>query len=262
MIFCPLFSGSSGNSIFIASNNAKILIDAGLPGKTIENALKEIGESVSEIDAIFVTHEHTDHIKGVGVLSRKYDIPIYSNELTWKSMIGCIGKINEKNIRIVNKEYTSIEDIDVFSFPIPHDAAAPRGYSVIAEGKKVCVATDLGHFTDSVRKSIMDGDVILLECNHDVEMLKVGPYPYPLKKRILSNEGHLSNEDCGRAISSMQTGKKKKFILGHLSKINNYPDLAYQTVINILNLNKVDLNNEISIHMAKRDMPSNYTKVV
>jgi phosphoribosyl 1,2-cyclic phosphodiesterase len=262
MIFCPLYSGSSGNSIFIASSKAKILIDAGLPGKSIENALNEIGESCADLDGIFITHEHSDHIKGVGILSRKYDVPIYANEQTWKSMSGLIGKIKEENIQIFNKHHICVKGMDIFSFPIPHDAAAPMGYSVIADGKKACVATDLGHFTEEVRNAIIDGDVILLECNHDIEMLKFGPYPYPLKRRILSDIGHLSNEDCGRAIAGMQTGKKKKFILGHLSKTNNQPDLAYQTVLNILNANKVDLDNEISIHMAKRDMPSNYTKVV
>ena len=260
MIFCPLFSGSSGNSVFIASEGTKVLIDAGLPGKAIENALNEIGESASQIDGIFVTHEHTDHIKGIGVLSRKYNIPIYANEITWKSMIGSIGKIKEENIKIINKNYVNIKDMDIFSFPIPHDAVAPRGYSVVTQGRKACVATDMGHFSDEVKKAIIDGDIILLECNHDVEMLKFGPYPYPLKKRILSDIGHLSNEDCGRAISLMNTGKK--IILGHLSKTNNHPDLAYQTVVNILNVNKVNMDKEISIHMAKRDMPSNYTKVV
>ena len=262
MIFCPLFSGSSGNSIFVSSNNAKILVDAGMPGKSIDSALKEIGESGTELDGIFVTHEHSDHIKGIGILSRKYDIPIYANELTWKAMIGAIGKVKEENIKVINKNNITIKDMEIKSFVISHDAVAPRGYVILAEGKKACVVTDLGYFTDEVREAIMDGDIILLEANHDVEMLKVGPYPYPLKRRILSDIGHLSNEACGRAIVSMQTGKQKKIILGHLSQTNNQPDLAYQTVLNILNGNGVNLEKEISIHMAKRNMPSNYTKVV
>lgn len=262
MIFCPLFSGSSGNSIFVASDNTKILVDAGMPGKSIDNALKEIGEKGAELDGIFITHEHSDHIKGVGIFSRKYDIPIYANELTWKSMIGSLGKIKEENIVVMNKDHVTIKDMDIFAFPIPHDAAAPRGYSIIANGKKACVATDLGHFTEEVKAAIIDGDVVLLECNHDIEMLKVGPYPYPLKRRILSDVGHLSNEACGNAILSMQNGRQKKFILGHLSQTNNQPDLAYQTVFGILQCNGVDLEKEININMAKRSMPSNYTKVV
>ena len=262
MIFCPLFSGSSGNSIFVSSTNTKILIDAGMPGKSIDSALKEIGESGAELDGIFVTHEHSDHTKGIGILSRKYDIPIYANELTWKSMVGSIGKIKEENIKIICKDYVTVKDMEIKSFVIPHDAVAPRGYVVLAEGKKACVVTDLGYFTEEIRDAIIDGDIILLEANHDVEMLKVGPYPYPLKKRILSDVGHLSNEACGQAIVSIQTGKQKKIILGHLSQTNNQPDLAYQTVLNILNENYVNLQREISIHMAKRNMPSNYTKVV
>ena len=189
MIFCPLFSGSSGNSIFIASKNTKILIDAGLPGSRIENALKELNETSSNLDGIFVTHEHIDHVKGVGVLSRKYDIPIYANKLTWDSMQCNIGKIKDENIRVLDKDSISIKDMEINNFSIAHDAADPIGYSVFSEGKKVCVATDLGYFSDEVRDAIIDGDVILLECNHDIEMLKVGPYPYVLKKRILSDIG-------------------------------------------------------------------------
>jgi phosphoribosyl 1,2-cyclic phosphodiesterase len=262
MIFCPLFSGSSGNSIFVASNSAKILIDAGMPGKSIDSALKEIGEKGEELDGIFITHEHSDHIKGVGIFSRKYNIPIYANELTWKSMMGSIGKIKEENIMVMNKSHVTLKDMDIFAFPIPHDAAAPRGYSVTANGKKACVATDLGHFTDDVKEAIIDGDIILLECNHDIDMLKVGPYPYSLKRRILSDIGHLSNEACGEAILTMQNGNQKKIILGHLSQTNNHPDLAYQTVFNILQGDGVDLEKEIAITMAKRNMPSNYIKVV
>jgi len=262
MIFCPLYSGSSGNSIFVSSTNTKILVDAGMPGKSIDSALKEIGESGSELDGIFVTHEHSDHIKGIGILSRKYNIPIYANELTWKAMIGSIGKVKEENIMVMNKSHVSIKDMEITSFVIPHDAAAPRGYVILAEGKKACVVTDLGYFTDEVKAAIMDGDIILLEANHDVEMLRMGPYPYPLKRRILSDIGHLSNEACGNAIVSMRNGRQKKFILGHLSQTNNQPDLAYQTVLSILNASGADLEKEISIHMAKRNMPSNYTKVV
>ena len=262
MIFCPLFSGSSGNSIFVSSNNTKILVDAGMPGKSIDSALKEIGESGSELDGIFVTHEHSDHIKGIGILSRKYNIPIYANEPTWKAMIVALGKIKEENIKVVDKTHVIIKDMEIKSFITSHDAAAPRGYTIFADGKKACVVTDLGCFTDEVREAIIDGDIILLEANHDVEMLKVGPYPYPLKRRILSDVGHLSNEACGRAIVSMQNGRQKKIILGHLSQTNNHPDLAYLTVLDILNANGVNLQKEITIHMAKRNMPSNYTKVV
>jgi Metal-dependent hydrolases of the beta-lactamase superfamily I len=152
MIFCPLFSGSSGNSTFIASNNTKILVDAGLAGKNIEKALSSINQNPKELDAIFVTHEHTDHIKGVGVLSRRYDIPIYTNELTWNAMSPNIGKIKDNNIKIISDKHVNIKDMDVISYKISHDAADPRGYEICAGNKIACIATDLGFFSDEVKK--------------------------------------------------------------------------------------------------------------
>ncbi|MDP4144860.1 MAG: MBL fold metallo-hydrolase [Bacillota bacterium] len=258
MKFCSLYSGSSGNSMFIASDNARILIDAGLPGKHIEKALTDIGELPNAIDAIFITHEHVDHVKGVGVLSRKYSIPIYANKPTWDGMASTIGKIKEENIRIIDNNTISIKDMDIVPYNISHDAAMPYGYGVYNGNKKVCVATDLGYFSEEVKKNISDADVILLESNHDVEMLKFGPYPYVLKRRILSNIGHLSNEDCGKAIVDIVGSKPKNIILGHLSKTNNHPDLAYETVVSVLNANGVKLNEDVKVSMAKRDIPSNY----
>lgn len=261
MIFCPLYSGSSGNSVFVSSGNTKILVDAGLAGKRIENGLKAIGENPSEIDAILVTHEHIDHIKGVGVLSRRYDIPIYTNEATWNGMLGVIGKISDHNIKIISNNYINIKDMDITSYSIPHDAADPCGYSIVSHNKKVCIATDLGYFSKEVCNAVKDCNAVLLESNHDVEMLKFGPYPYSLKKRILSKVGHLSNTDCGKAALCAVTGKCKKIILGHLSKVNNYPELAYKTVENIFNENGIKIKKDIELCVAKRDMPSGYTEI-
>lgn len=258
MIFCPLYSGSSGNSIFISTEYGSVLVDAGLPGKSIEKALKDIDKDGAKIDGIFVTHEHIDHVKGVGVMSRRYDIPIYANELTWKGMAKNIGKIKEENIRIIDKESIDIKDMHICCFNIPHDAANPMGYTVSCGNKKVSVATDLGHFSKEVENAVKNSDVVLLESNHDVEMLKFGPYPYSLKRRILSDIGHLSNEACGEAIVSMIKHNTKRVVLGHLSKTNNHPELAYETVVSVLRENGVKLNDDISVYMAKRDMPSNY----
>lgn len=261
MIFCSLFSGSSGNSIFVSSDNTKILIDAGMPGKNIENALQSINQNPAELDGIFVTHEHSDHIKGVGVLSRRYNIPVYANELTWVAMQNQIGNIKEHNIRVMSESQVNIKDMDILSYKIPHDAACAQGYAIYNDNKKVCVATDLGYLSEEVKKQIEDADVLLLESNHDIEMLKFGPYPYNLKRRILSDVGHLSNEDCGRAVADLVTGsKRKRVILGHLSGTNNYPELAYQTVVNILKERKIDLVKDIGLTVAKRDMPSNYVE--
>lgn len=261
MIFCSLYSGSSGNSIFVSSEKSKILIDAGLPGKSIDAALKEIDENPKELDAIFVTHEHLDHVKGIGVMSRKYDIPIYANKGTWEGMAKTVGKIKECNMKIMDTSVTNIKDMDIINYPIPHDATSPVGYSIYSLGKKVSITTDFGYLTAEIKRNIEDSDVILLESNHDVEMLKFGPYPYSLKRRILSDIGHLSNDDCGAAIVDMMNDKYKRIILGHLSNTNNYPDLAYETVISVLRENNIKLKKDIAVEMASRKGPSSYMKV-
>ena len=259
MKFCSLYSGSSGNSIFIASDNTRVLIDAGLAGKKIDEALKHIGEEASSIDGIFITHEHIDHIKGVGVLSRKYDIPIYANDNTWAVMEKNIGKIKEHNIRIMDRRSSiAIKDLEIRSFNIPHDAIAPVGYTVSSGGKNASVVTDFGVFTEEIRDNIIDSDIILLESNHDVNMLKFGPYPYTLKRRILSEVGHLSNEDCGKALVDLIKYKSnKRIILGHLSGTNNHPELALETVSGVLRENNIILDKDIDLTMANRHSPSN-----
>ena len=258
MKFCSLYSGSSGNSIFIASDNTRVLIDAGLAGKKIDEALKHIGEEASSIDGIFITHEHIDHIKGVGVLSRKYDIPIYANDNTWAVMEKNIGKIKEHNIRIMDRRSSiAIKDLEIRSFNIPHDAIAPVGYTVSSGGKNASVVTDFGVFTEEIRDNIIDSDIILLESNHDINMLRMGPYPYKLKLRVLGENGHLSNEDCGSAIVSLlKNDKKKQIVLGHLSGTNNHPDLAYQTVVDVLSANGIRPGDDVILQLASRHNPS------
>lgn len=263
MIFCSLYSGSSGNSMFIASDKAKILIDAGLPGKKIDAALQEIKQNPNELDGIFITHEHSDHIKGVGVLSRKYDIPIYANADTWCAMESSLGKVKEHNMKVIDKRsVTEIGDMSVKAFNIPHDAVAPMGYTVNSSEKSISVATDFGTFTREIYDNIKDSEVILLESNHDVNMLKFGPYPYNLKRRILSEIGHLSNDDCGNAIVELyKCSTNKKIILGHLSNTNNQPDLAYQTVLNVLSENGIKQKKDIILTMANRHSPSSYIEI-
>lgn len=263
MIFCPLYSGSSGNSILVGTDKAKILIDAGLPGKKIDEALNNIDETAEYIKGIFITHEHSDHIKGVGVLSRKYDIPIYANDKTWAAMADSIGKIKEHNIKIMDRRSTvDIEDLSIKSFVIPHDAISPVGYTITNGKKQVSVATDFGTYTEEIHNNIKDSEAILLESNHDINMLKFGPYPYNLKRRILSEVGHLSNEDCGEAILNLSKyALGKKIILGHLSSTNNNPDLAYQTVLSIIVEKGLREGQDILISMANRNMPSEYVKL-
>jgi Metal-dependent hydrolases of the beta-lactamase superfamily I len=261
MKFCSLFSGSSGNCIFVSSNETKVLIDAGLSGKTVESALCSIGETGKDIDAILVTHEHSDHIKGVGILSRKYDIPVFATLKTWEAIGTSIGAIKEHNLKTIDGDVINIKDLDIIRYTTSHDAADPSGYSLSCSGKKISITTDLGYFSDAIRDQIMDSNVILLESNHDIEMLKFGPYPYYLKRRILGSEGHLSNDACAQAIIKIANGNKKNIILGHLSNTNNYPDLAYKTVYNALMDAGIDMKSEINIAVAKRSEPSNYIEI-
>lgn len=263
MIFCSLYSGSSGNSIFIGDKESKILIDAGMPGKKIDEAMKSIGQDPSKLDGIFITHEHSDHIKGVGIISRKYDVPIYANDKTWAVMESSIGKVKEHNIKVMDRR-TSVDigSLSIKSFIIPHDAISPVGYTVSNGIKQVSVATDFGVFTEEIYSNVKDSEVILLESNHDVNMLKFGPYPYSLKRRILSEVGHLSNDDCGEAIVNIaKNGLGKKVILGHLSNTNNHPDLAYQTVLNVIQDRGLKQGEDVILSMASRKEPSGYIEL-
>lgn len=262
MWFCSLYSGSSGNSLYVGSPTTNILIDAGLSGKKIVNSLNEIGISPKAIDALLVTHEHIDHIRGIGVLSRMFDIPIYANSITWESMKNHIGKIKEHNVKLIDiGESFIIGDIEVKSYDTPHDAAAPVGYCFFNKDRKVSIATDIGHMSDSVLSSIKDSDLVLLESNHDVEMLKFGPYPYILKRRILSDIGHLSNDDAGKAILKLMGSKFMTVVLGHLSQQNNYPELAYRTVLSILEENGINIDKDIKIDLAHRNNVGTFFEV-
>ncbi len=252
--FCSLFSGSSGNALFIGTERTKLLIDAGLSGKRILEALCSIGENPAELSAILISHEHVDHVRGAGILSRKQDIPIYANESTWEAMETGIGPVKLVNRKcFTTGDCFEIGDICVRPFSIPHDAAEPVGYNFMAEGKKVTTATDIGHATNELIDNISESDLLLLESNHDIEMLKVGPYPWPLKKRILGDHGHLSNEIAAKIIAYMAEKGGKKFILGHLSHENNFPELAYQTSYNALTEKKIAVGSDVMLEVARRD---------
>jgi phosphoribosyl 1,2-cyclic phosphodiesterase len=252
--FCSLSSGSNGNCLYISTERVSLLIDSGLSGKRVEQLLKEINVSPRSIDAILVTHDHDDHIRGVGVLCRRYNIPIYANALTWEAM-GCkIGDISLRNMRefCTNKEFI-IEDLCIRPYSISHDAADPVGFTFCWKNVKVSIANDLGYVTQEVIKEISDSDFLMLESNHDIEMLKVGPYPWYLKRRIMSEKGHLSNEDAGITLLKMAGKNLKTALLGHLSKENNYPPLAVETVKEILIREGVEVGREMNIELSFRD---------
>lgn len=250
--FTPIGSGSKGNSIYIGTKDTKILIDAGLSGSKIESALKDINVSLDNIDAVFVTHEHSDHIDGIGVISRKYNIPIYATEGTWANMPDKVGKISKDNKRFVYKdEAVVLNDMFIRPFAVPHDAKEPVCYNVLYNGIKISVATDMGHITRDVIENIRHSSALVLESNHDVDMLKMSNYPYQLKERILGKFGHISNETCGKLLSCIMNDKLKNVFLGHLSQDNNTPDLAYLTVASTLEEFGIKAGKDVNLHIAK-----------
>lgn len=252
--FCSLSSGSSGNSLYISTERTSILIDAGLSGKSIEKLLKEAGASPNSIHAILVTHDHNDHIKGVGVLSRRHNIPIYANTLTWEAMENKIGEISIKNVKeFCTGEAFSIGDLYIKPYSISHDAADPVGFTFSKNRVKVAIANDLGCVTQDVIEEIKDSDFLMLESNHDLEMLKVGRYPWHLKRRIMGDKGHLSNEEAGITLVKLAERKVKRVLLGHLSMENNYPLLALETVKGILTESEVEVGRVMNIDLSFRD---------
>ena len=231
MVFSPLCSGSSGNASFLEAGGVRMLIDAGLTGRQLIDLLHEIDVTARTIDAILVTHEHSDHVRGVGVLSRKFDIPVYADAECFASMRPIVGEIAARNMRVFEPDTAFfIKSVRVLPFSTPHDCAHPVGYAVSAEGKKLSVMTDIGHVTTAMLDTIENSDLLLIEANHDVDMLRAGSYPYPLKMRILGGKGHLSNEDAGLTLVKLHERGVKNVILGHLSNENNTPELALVTV--------------------------------
>lgn len=229
-----LASGSSGNATYIETPKQKILVDCGLTCKAITAQMEKIDRSISDVDAILVTHEHSDHIKGIGVLARKYGIPIYANEKTWQAMAGKIGKVALEQQEIFNTGDTlTFGDLDVMSFAVSHDAASPQFYSFQREGKQFVMLTDTGYVSDKLRGLLKNADAYLIESNHDLEMLRMGPYAWHLKQRILSDKGHLSNDDGALAMCEMMGDRTKRIYLGHLSQDNNMKEIAYQTAESI-----------------------------
>ncbi len=247
--FCSLYSGSSGNCLFIQTSNTKILIDAGESSKKISNALSSINIDPNNIDAILITHEHSDHVKGLGTFSKKYDIPVYANSKTWDAMSEQSSKISDKNIKkFTIEENFEIGDLKIHPFKIPHDAANPCGFNIFYNNQKLSIATDIGHMTASIARKLEDSSFILLESNYDPQILKCSPYPYTLKQRIAGPNGHLPNIDAGKTISYLMNSGLKEVMLGHLSKENNFPELAYQTVVNeLISANKDSSKIKISI---------------
>ncbi len=244
-----LFSSSSGNCTYVFSEKTKILVDIGVSAKRLTDKLTELNINPAEIQAILITHEHSDHVKGIKVFSKKYNIPVFSSKKTWETLVSLEISPSLKNNFEISEEF-SIGDIKIIPFPIPHDAIDPCGFNLFCGKEKVTVATDIGHITSDLLSSFENSKTILLESNHDINMLKAGDYPYLLKQRIIGNYGHLSNLSSAETVEYLIKKGTKNFILAHLSEKNNIPALALETVKSRLSTNNIDLTG-VSIEVAK-----------
>ena len=215
---CPLVSGSAGNSIYISCGGVKLLVDCGVSAARVEAGLREIGVSVDDLDGILITHEHVDHVRGLGVLCRKHGVPVYANEGTWN---GIMAKDSRIPARCVRTFYTGedfyIGDVNIHPFSIPHDALEPVGYAFSCKGLKCAVATDIGHIESTWIEAVSGCQALVLEANHDIDMVQMGPYPQRLKQRILGRNGHLNNEDSAKALLELEkTGTRAEIGRAHV----------------------------------------------
>lgn len=259
--FCNLYSGSSGNCSFIETENTNILIDCGETQKKISEALQSIGKDISKINAIIVTHEHSDHVKSLGAISKKYDIPVYANKKTFDNMPKQTDLIEEKNKKIFStNDHFEIGDLKIFPFHIPHDASEPCGYNIFCKKNKISIATDIGHMNNEILHRLEESNFLLLESNYEPGILKYSKYPYYLKQRIAGPNGHLSNKEAGTTISNLVNSGVNNIMLGHLSNQNNFPELAYKTVMDEIIQNKINID-DLKINIASRLKPSNIIKI-
>ena len=260
MKLLSIASGSSGNCIYVGDKKTNLLIDAGISGKRIESGLEENNISIEKIKGILVTHEHLDHVSSLGILARRYHIPIYATKETIKELCQMknLGKIPYDLFHPITADIDfQIEDLTIHPFSISHDAVNPVAYRVSNKTKSVAVATDMGTYDNYTIHNLKVLDAIIIEANHDVNMLEIGKYPYQLKKRILGEKGHLSNEGSGKLLCEIVSEKLKYVFLGHMSKENNYEALAYETVkLELAISNRKYFDSGFCLQVAKRDKPS------
>lgn len=257
MKFSVLASGSTGNSIYVENEQHAFIVDAGLTGKKMEALLAQIDRDAKKLSGILVTHEHSDHIKGVGVLARKHHIPVFANAKTWDAMSASVGTIPlDQRFEWKTDELKTFGGLDIQSFAVSHDAAEPMFYTFHEDGRKLVVMTDTGYVSDRMKGFISTADAYVFESNHDVSMLQMGPYPWKIKRRILSDVGHVSNEDAAVAMSEVVAEKETQIYLAHLSKDNNMKELARMSVSQTLESCGIRAGEFLHLHDTDAEKPT------
>ncbi|PLR78282.1 MBL fold metallo-hydrolase [Bacillus sp. V3-13] len=260
--FSVLASGSTGNAIYVETEEHSFLVDSGLSGKQMEALFQHIDRKMDKLSGILVTHEHSDHIKGLGVIARKYRLPIYANEKTWRAMDGLIGEIPlEQKFTFGMETVKSFGSLDIESFGVSHDAAEPMFYVFHLGGKKLVLITDTGYVSDRMKGIISNADTYVFESNHDVQMLRMGRYPWNVKRRILSDFGHVSNEDAAIAMSEVVGDNTKRIYLAHLSQDNNIKDLARMSVTQTLESRGLIAGEQFNLYDTDPKIPTVLTAV-
>ncbi|MBQ6948268.1 MAG: MBL fold metallo-hydrolase [Firmicutes bacterium] len=251
--FCSLASGSSGNSYLVRTDTTAVVVDAGISGKKIQTGLEETGAG-ELVCGLFLTHEHVDHVKSVSILAKRLpQLAVYATQGTWENMEHTVSA-GQQNI-LSEGEVLTVGDLEVRVFGLSHDAAQPVGYSFRHEGKQITIVTDTGCYSEEILREAEDADLLILEANHDVDMLRIGRYPWFLKQRVLSDVGHLSNEAAGRCLVELlkRNNKERRVCLAHLSRENNFPEMAYQTVKNILEDADYYIGNQVQLVTLDRE---------
>ena len=249
----PIASGSKGNCTLVRTDDTNILVDIGVPLFYVEDSLKKLGAEPQSIDTVFITHEHTDHVSGVQAFAAKYDTPVYVHNNAAAHIARQFSKIASRKIAEFGDNDFFVKGLAVSPFPLSHDAPC-TGYGFSYKGAKISMLTDSGILSDNLLKRIADSDVVLIEANHDVDMLKSSKkYPPALKRRILSRYGHLSNADSGAAVAKLALGGvARQFILAHLSMENNYPELALSSVGSVLSSYNIKAGADVELYVAEQ----------
>src|ERR1700730_874884 len=248
-----LASGSRGNTAIVESSSVRILVDAGISCRETFKRLKSLGRNPRDISAILITHEHSDHVYGLATLAKKLNVPVFMTGATHQAWARALRDDSGELPKMAKLELFSagrsfqIGDITVTPFTIPHDAADPVGFTFRAEGTKIGIATDLGYMPPSVRDQLRGCDVLMIESNHDLEMLRVGPYPWSVKQRVMSRVGHLSNEKLAKFLCTEYDGNASYLVLAHLSELNNHPEIARGTAEKALGLRQTLLYNRVKL---------------